>query len=849
MSRRLLALALLAGLLPVLPMLVTGSPVLNNDMLVAYFCYFWDFHRNWSWDSPLVFWSSSYQTGMPMFAYWQSGFLYPVTWVLFGPLSPHIGIHLFYAFHFFLGILGFLKLGPRLGLHRPASLWAGLAFALSGTMLARYEHATFLSGWAWLPLVLNAFLALRDAPGPRNLLLYALAVCLQAFGGHPQASATTAVLIGLFSVAALFRGRGRAWTGIASSTQVTGPAPAAPKDLPGAPTREPPPPRVGRLGWIFAGHLLALVYCLPLVLPFLELVSRTDRFDGVAWEQGAAPADPEGAAYRDRDQDRSAAAKLEAGVFDFRKFSTGGMRPLHLSSLFAAHALGTPSNASWWGGEAWGEVFVYFGVLGLFFCAFASWKRAGRDLRLVWVVGLVGLWFAFGAHLGASQILYEVPGFNNFRRPARYLILFAFAFATLSAHGYQLWSGKPRDRRVLLLLGTAGLLGAALCLALRLFPEAQAALVDSIRAVKRLDPDKDHAAKISALAGRLAWDGFFTTLSAGALWFAAAAGSRRARPRPQGFRRPAHILLFAVLLLDLLRIHWDHFYLFPSTFYREPPRSAAVLDRGSSAFWRVSHYLEYPGLEMWRMHNDPLSALPLFEREKEALSHGIHAVFGYRHVGAHLPLVWHWDEGLGIGIGGKSARYLFSNRDLDRHGSDSLAFLGRFGEVRAYEVKAWRPRLELLPARGLESSRGVPGLPSPEDSPREVTAAPKAAGAASCPTDRSAHAGLCVQEIRDGRLVVWGDFGAGDTLVFREHAYPGWRYRVDEGPWTEAPETREHFLAAPLGKAAGRIEFAYVPREFYRWTGVSLVITVPLAVFAVFRRRRKLSMARPDPPG
>ena len=47
---------------------------------------------------------------------------------------------------------------------------------------------------------------------------------------------------------------------------------------------------------------------------------------------------------------------------------------------------------------------------------FASWKRAGPDLRLLWAAGLVGLWFAFGAHLGASQILYEVPGFNNFRR-------------------------------------------------------------------------------------------------------------------------------------------------------------------------------------------------------------------------------------------------------------------------------------------------------------------------------------------------------------------------------------------------------------------------------------------------
>src|SRR5688500_12094718 len=161
MPPRFLALALLAGLLPVLPMLLRGSPVLNNDMLVAYFCYFWDFHRNWSWDHPLVFWSSSYQTGMPMHAYWQSGYLYPLTWILFGPLSPHLGIHLFYACHFALGIVGFAALGPRLRLARTSSLWGGICFSLSGTMLARYEHAPFLAGWAWLPLVLAAFLSLR----------------------------------------------------------------------------------------------------------------------------------------------------------------------------------------------------------------------------------------------------------------------------------------------------------------------------------------------------------------------------------------------------------------------------------------------------------------------------------------------------------------------------------------------------------------------------------------------------------------------------------------------------------------------------------------------------------------
>jgi hypothetical protein len=104
-----------------------------------------------------------------------------------------------------------------------------------------------------------------------------------------------------------------------------------------------------------------------------------------------------------------------------------------------------------------------------------------------------------------------------------------------------------------------------------------------------------------------------------------------------------------------------------------------------------------------------------------------------------------------------------------------------------------------------------------------------------------------VQEERDGRLLVAGVFAPGDTLLFREHAYPGWRYRVGGGPWKTAPETSEHFLAAPVAEAAHRIEFAFVPGDFYRWTGVGALATGLIAVFAVFRRRRNLSMAGSRP--
>jgi hypothetical protein len=766
-KKKTILLCALPGLAAVLPMLLKGSPVLNNDMLVAYFCYFWDFHKAWSFAHPLPLWSSSYQCGMPMHAYWQSGYLYPVTWILFGPISPFIGIHLFYAFHFSLGIFGFLKLGPHLRLKPFAAYWAGLCFGLSGTLLARYEHATFLAGWAWLPAVLAAFLALRDAPGAKTLCAYAACVAMQALGGHPQASAATAFLIGIFTVACI--GRAVVTRRLPKSERTAGGAPG-------------PSPR--SLAWVLGGHVLALVWCLPLLIPFLKLVNDTDRYDGVTWEKGPVAL---------------AARTWQSADFDFEKFSTGALRPVHLLSLAAPHALGTPSNGSWWGGEVWGEVFVYIGGLGLFFCLFASPRRANADLRWLWVAGLFGLWLSFGPALGASQIQYHIPFLNDFRRPARFLILFVLGLAPLSAHGLQRWAARPRAHGAYTSAILASVLAVGLAY-LRFHPDPLGNVLDFLGPMRSLHPCAHYLRKMALLMGRYSDDSAVLALSAAAILFyaqraKAVPSESGARLRRRRLRRRALSALFLVLLFDLLRLHWDHFYLFPASFYREPPASAAIFDKATQPFWRVNHYLEYPGHELWRMHNDPMEHFPLLEREKTALSCGIHAVFGYRHVSAHLPLLWRWDEN--TTPGGKSGRYLLSNRDLPEFHGDSLTPLGRFGEVIAYEVKGWRPRLENL------------------------RAAPDSAAASACEEGYSGYRDVCVREPRDGTVLVHSRWKAGDTLLFRERYAVGWRYRVDGGSWSPAQENHEHFMALPVGKAAGRMEIEYHPGGFYRLAACS----------------------------
>jgi hypothetical protein len=747
-SSRLFLLIAILGLLPVLPIMIKGSPVLNNDMLIAYFSYFWDFHKNWSWSHPLVFWSSSFQCGMPMHAYWQSGYLYPITWLFFGPLNPLYGIYLFYAFHFSLGIYGFLRLGPWLRLHKPASLWAGICFSLSGTMLARYEHTTFLSGWCWMPLVLAAYLSLREKPGLKTLFFYALSVSLQALGGHPQASITTALLITAYTIADLIRKK---------------------VALPKRP-----------ILWLFGGHMLAVLYCAPMLIPFLHLVDETTRFDGADMDAGQT-------------SENSAAKKLETGVFGFEKFATGGLRPVHLLSLVAPNILGSPSNASWWGGEVWGEVFLYLGGLGFLFCFFASWKRANRDMRILWIIGLIGLWIAFGKHLGASQILYHLPVLNNFRRPARFVILFVMAIAALSGHGLQVWLAHPRGQRWIGIMVIGSLFLSFTFLIFRLFPSIADQILILIAKFKHLDPQKNYEEKIKLLLGRNALDFAFITLSGFSVWFVA----RRPKSRLS--------LLFLVLIGDLIRLHWDHFYLFKSNFYRQVPETAQFLDNATSPFWRVSHYLEYSGLELWQMHNDPVAHFELLEREKLALSHGIHAIFGYRHAGAHLPLIWNWEPPLSLGE--KSTRYLFSNRKLNAIGLDSLKNISTVSNINIYEISNWHPRIEQKPVQ----EKTFP-----------------------CPSTFSGFNNLCVHEIRDGQMQIMGSFQIGDTLIVRERAYRGWRYRMGDGPWKATLESKDHFLCIPILSEATTVEVNFHPTDFYVLVEICIAVTA-FIFFLIFR--------------
>ncbi|MBF0431447.1 MAG: hypothetical protein HQK83_09225 [Fibrobacteria bacterium] len=725
-----LLFCLFLGFLPILHLIWFQSPILKNDMLHHFYNWFLDFHRNWSWREPFVFWSSSYQMGMPMHAYWQTGYLYPLSWLFFGPIHPKQGIYLFYGFHFFLGIWGMVKLAPFLRLGRFGGLWAGICFGISGFVMARYEQPTFLAGYAWMPWVVWGFWGMIKRQGTRSCLKFVFIVSMQCYGGHPQASFITAILIAIYFFGWLIDSLKKG-----NLSQTT-------------------------LLYVFMGSILALAACLPMLFSFLEFLHDCSRSEGLP----------------------------------FAEFTTGSIKPKHLISLILPHFWGTPANGSWWGGELWGEVFVYIGGLGFFFVFFQQRKRWMHIHYLSLLAGIIGIWFAMGPLFGASHILYQIPFANNLHVPARFTILFVFSLSIFSGLGIQNWLRRGMPVKAIYTITIGAILLSAISILLYTHPGFFVQLTEHMKTSGRLDEGKDYLEKILFLFKGISVDAaiiaFVFLLTA--------------------LCRPFQIkyALVLLLLIDLTRINWEHFYLFPSDYYSDTPSTIEHLDYHTSPFWRISHYVEYDTHEYWQLHNNPHQHWNIFLREKALMTYGIHAIYGLRHESAESPMLWKWDRKLSLAD--KSVRYFFSNTL-----PPSQAYLiYKEGNNQVFENYYWSPRIELKKV-----------LP---DTSQHTFCQPPFKG----------YKNLCVHEPRDGHILIQGRFTSGDSLIIREHYFPQWLYRIKGNEWKEPSLTEDNFMVVPFTGETKGVELKYVPSGVYRglYYALSLFLLSTL-IYAIIRFR------------
>jgi hypothetical protein len=114
-------------------------------------------------------------------------------------------------------------------------------------------------------------------------------------------------------------------------------------------------------------------------------------------------------------------------------------------------------------GQLFGEFINYIGVIGLLLAAYGVMSSL-KDKRLwLWMgLAILGLFFAFGRANPIYVWLAELPFFNFFRVPARWMALYALAMAMLAGYGVSALGARNDWRHLVLpVLFVLGLIGMA----------------------------------------------------------------------------------------------------------------------------------------------------------------------------------------------------------------------------------------------------------------------------------------------------------------------------------------------------------------------------------------------------
>jgi hypothetical protein len=172
----------------------------------------------------LPLWNPYAFAGQPFAADPQSGALYPPALASYGLLAPASGLVALVTFHYLLATVSSYAFARLAGAGRLGAVYAGLAFGVSGYLLARSQALGLLTGAAWLAACVAAaqFAARREGRGASPLPL-AAALALSILGGSQQltAVAATAALVVLvlqlrWRGLAIFAGAGIAAAGLAA---------------------------------------------------------------------------------------------------------------------------------------------------------------------------------------------------------------------------------------------------------------------------------------------------------------------------------------------------------------------------------------------------------------------------------------------------------------------------------------------------------------------------------------------------------------------------------------------------------------------------------------------------------
>ncbi|MFP4379497.1 MAG: YfhO family protein [Candidatus Sumerlaeia bacterium] len=415
----LLVLVLLVGS----PLLFGGQTIAGNGDIISQYLPYKQLVRDQISRGIFPHWNPMTFSGRPLMADIQIGLFYPFNiffWIL--PLSW--AFDLATLFHIALGMVGMSLWLRRYISHGIPRFLASALFYLSAFSATRIWAGVviFHFAMAWIPWMLLAWdrldESMRDESDRRgrDLLFLTATLVFSVLTGAPQITFYSFAILGLYALFISWKGRGAsseddAYDDAAYSSETEAPM-------------IPMPLRLKPLLWLFAAFFLAGGICAAQLMP-------TARFMGQSW-------------------DRAFGASWEFIV-------DGSLQYRSLLMVLSPFFFGKPFDEAWyWGQESGGyhEISAYAGVLPIFLAAIflcfrwnllrRGWlddiapARRSRFTRFELFLVLLlfgGLAFAPGRHSPFFWLAYHlVPGFDRFRVPARFILLYTFALSVLAGY-------------------------------------------------------------------------------------------------------------------------------------------------------------------------------------------------------------------------------------------------------------------------------------------------------------------------------------------------------------------------------------------------------------------------------
>jgi hypothetical protein len=376
----------------------------------------------------LPLWNPLVGMGAPLLANYQSALIYPPHLLLL-VVDPAWGSGLLVMLHLMWAGVGMALLARRLEMDRLGQCIAGLAFGLSGYLVARSGFFSINATASWLPWIILAADRMIAAQYDttdwrsriRSCIPLAIALAFQWTAGHAQTAWYSLILLGTWVVWRSAARRG--WRELAAN-----------------------------LAGLAAAGVSAFALAAPQLLPTLEYLAHSSR---------AQTLDPEMAL-------------------------TYSFWPWRFLGMLSPSIFGNPASGDYWGyGNFWEDA-IYIGVLPLLLAIMALARallRRGHHVGLTTYlagVGAIAVLLALGSNTPVFPWLFgTVPTFGLFQAPTRWMLLFVFGLALLAGAGATSWTKVEGRALYWSRLGTAGAgaVAGAAWLTRLILPEVEPTLI------------------------------------------------------------------------------------------------------------------------------------------------------------------------------------------------------------------------------------------------------------------------------------------------------------------------------------------------------------------------------------